>query len=272
MKTSLRRQGKTEYEYRPWTEQETALILEHWPKGGLRVCRPLFPDRNAGSIKNKASGLNLRIEGRAPIQRQPASEWIDAQIRRAYASGTPKLAALARRIDRKPGWIKWRANELGLRRSSGTEPNTLWTDAEDKIIESCIDRSLSLAAVQRHLRRAGHLRTLNAVRYRVWVRHGGFRRGHYTVREVSEIFGVSMFLVRSWIESGKLKAKKELGLSVDGLSEKPGIFHIQPAAISRFMRANLSAWDHRKMRKEVLIDFLLGEKEALGDLTQIRIA
>jgi hypothetical protein len=57
-----------------------------------------------------------------------------------------------------------------------------------------------------------------------------------------------------------------------GLSDAPGNYQITPGSISRFMRENLGAWDHRKMRKEVLVDFLLGTANATGPLDELRPA
>jgi hypothetical protein len=255
-------------DYREWSTEETTLLCETWPQGGMRACRPLFPDREYGSIKGKAEKLGLRVAGRAAHRAQGSTDWIDAQIRREYATGAPKVKALAKRLDRTYGWVKWRAGELGVRRATGSEPYMSWTPEEDAIIQRGLDDEKSVTQIQRRLRLAGHLRTGESIRRRVWLNYGGFNRAYYSPNETAQLFGVCYDQVMQWIKAGKLFARREPGISVtDGAGMQ---YHIYPTSISKFMREHLTLWDHRKMRKEVLVDFLLGENAALGALDQLK--
>jgi hypothetical protein len=258
--------------YAEWTPEEIDLLVEHWPKGGMKACRPLFPHRNPGSLRGKAEGLGLKMEGRGRYTRQESTEWIDAQIRREYATGAPKLKPLAQRLQRHKGWVKWRAGVLGVRRPRDTVPHSRWSAEEDAILVAAVDDERSVTQMQRRLRAAGYLRSLESIRSRIWKQHGGFRRGHYAIGEVSEMFGVGNETVRAWIHSGKLAAQRKPGVSMAGLGVGPGNYQITPGSISRFMREHLGAWDHRKMRKEVLVDFLLGQAFPLGALDELRPA
>jgi len=258
--------------YVPWTPEEIDLLRAHWPTGGQRVCQALFPERSPDSIRGKADALGIRILGRAPWVRQPTSEWIDAQIRREYATGAPRLKNLASHINRHVGWIKWRAGELGVRRTAGTTPYLHWLPEEDAILEAALDDECSVGQMQRRLREAGYLRTPQGIRRRVWENHGGVRRSHYTPGEVATLFGVHYDTVYKWIAKGKMDAQRKPGLTMTGLTEGPGNHQITPQAISRFMRQHVAAWDHRKMRKEVLVDFLIGQDKALGRLDELREA
>jgi hypothetical protein len=244
--------------------------MTHWPQTGGRYLKTILPNRSYTMIRGFAARLGLRVENRSPRTVQPTSDWIDAAIRREYATGHPRLTPLGRQIDRKPGWIKWRAGVLGLRRPAYTEPHSAWTAAEDALLEECINAGQSIGQMHRRLHAAGYRRPMEGIRSRVWTVHGGFRREYYTASEVSTLFGVDEKLVGQWIHSGKLKARMAQGPSTAGMMEGAGHWHVAPHAISQFMRAHVTLWDHRRMRKEVLIDFLLGENAALGALDQLK--
>jgi hypothetical protein len=255
-----------------WDDEQDALMKAHWPKGGLRVVRSLFPSRTDGSLQKRALVLGLKVKGRAPIRKQGSTEWIDAQIRREWAGGTPDVRALARRVDRKYGWVKWRAGELGVRRPAETDSDDRWLPEEDRIIEHGINESWSVTRIQRHLKAAGYRRSPHGIRFRVWQQHGGWNRNYYTAQETAVLFGCAKEVVYRWIETGKLRARRAPGMSVTDSPKSGGFYHVAPTAISAFMREHVSAWDHRRMRKEVLMDFLIGHDKALGRLDELREA
>jgi excisionase family DNA binding protein len=255
-----------------WDDAQDALMKAHWPQGGLRAVRPLFPTRPDGSLQKRARALGLKVDNRAPIVRQASSDWIDAQIRREYATGTPDIRALAKRVDRKFGWVKYRAGVLGVRRSWETDSKDVWVEAEDQIIEHGINEGWNIARIQRRLRAAGHRRSPQGIRIRIWKHHGGWSRNYYTAQEAAALFGVSKEVVYRWIETGKLSARRMPGASITETPKSGGFYHVAPAAISAFMRHHVNLWDHRRMRKEVLMDFLIGHDKALGRLDELREA
>jgi hypothetical protein len=257
--------------YQEWTPEQNAILIDAWKRGGLKTSQPLFPDRTPGSLRGRANRLGLYVAGRNGYIRQPANDWIDAQIRREYATGAPKLKPLARRLSRTLGWVKWRAGELGLRNPASTEPYASWTAAEDAIIEGAIDDDASVRLMKKRLAAAGYRRSLESIRRRVWGLHGGFRRGYYTSGEVAALFGVDRDLVQKWINAGALIASRRPGQSMDaGRSSGARHYKISPHAISRFMREHPTLWDHRKMRREALLEFLLGEHKALGRIDELQ--
>jgi len=67
-------------------------------------------------------------------------------------------------------------------------------------------------------------------------------------------------------------ANRAPGPSVTQKPESGGFWHVAPDAVSAFMRLHVAAWDHRRMRKEVLMDFLIGHDKALGRLDELREA
>jgi excisionase family DNA binding protein len=255
-----------------WDDAQDELMKTHWPQGGLRAVRPLFPTRPDGSLQKRARVLGLKVDNRAPDRRQTSNDWIDAQIRHEWASGSPDIRALAKRIDRKYGWVKWRAGELGVRRSWETDVKDRWSPEEDRIVEHGINEGWNIARIQRHMKTAGYRRSPAGIRCRVWEQHGGWNRNYYTAQETAALFGVSKEAVYRWIETGKLRAKRGPGMSVVQKPENGGFYHVAPAAISAFMREHVGAWDHRRMRKEVLMDFLIGADKALGRLDELREA
>jgi len=267
-KTTRRRRAPRQ----EWDDAQDELMRENWPKGGLRAVRPLFPTRPDGSLQKRALVLGLKVANRAPIRRQDSTDWIDAQIRREWAGGAPDIRTLAKRIDRKYGWVKWRAGELGVRRSWETDNKDVWIPEEDRIVEHGINECWSITRIQRHLKAAGYRRSPAGIRYRVWEQHGGFNRSYYTAQETAALFGVGKEVVYRWIETGKLRAKRAPGPSVTQKPENGGFYHVAPAAISAFMREHVAAWDHRRMRKEVLMDFLIGHDKAVGRLDELREA
>jgi len=267
-KTTRRRRAPRQ----EWDDAQDELMRENWPKGGLRAVRPLFPTRPDGSLQKRARTLGLKIEHREPDRRQTSTDWIDAQIRREWAGGAPDIRALAKRIDRKYGWVKWRAGELGVRRSLETDNKDPWIPEEDRIVEHGLDECWNIARIQRHLRAAGYRRSPAGIRCRVWEQHGGWNRSYYTAQETAALFGVGKEVVYRWIETGKLRAKRAPGVSVTQPPESGGFWHVAPDAVSAFMRQHVAAWDHRKMRKEVLMDFLIGQDKAVGRLDELREA
>lgn len=257
---------------KPWTAEEIAVVAERWPLGGYRACAPHLPDRDHNRIRYMANRLGVKIVGRKVYEVRPMTEFIAAAIRREYATGTPNLAALGRRIDRNVGWIKHHADVLGVRRPHGTLPHEPWTTAEDAILTECLDRGVGVEQMRRRLLAVGCYRTRHAIRLRVWAVYGGFCREYYNGSEVAALFGIDCSVIRRWIREGKLRATRGPYPASEGEPAAASFYHVAPNAISAFMREYPTLWDHRKMRKEVLMDFLLGRDKAIGRLDELREA
>ena len=84
----------------PWTDADLAYLRAHWPLGGWRVVKAYFTaqGRSSDAVGTKANLLGLHVTGRKSYRKQGSTEWIDACLRREYASGRPKLKALARQV------------------------------------------------------------------------------------------------------------------------------------------------------------------------------
>ena len=246
----------TQKDYVYWTRAELDLLSDAWAKGGLKAAREALPGRSDDSLRGKAHSLGVTIAGRKKHERYKPSEFVDAAIRRAYLDGRPNLAELSKCVNRPRDWLKWRAGELGVRRQLAGG-GAVWTDMEDAIVTEGSDAGLSITAIQARLKRAGFGRSVGAVGCRVVALKIGFSRNWWSANEVGELFGIDAHVVVRWIQAGLLRATRKSGNSNRSPTDERIKMHaIQPDDVRRFMIENPSAWDHRKMRKEVLLDML----------------
>lgn len=246
--------------YQPWTQAEIQALIDTWPHGGIRAARAALPGRTDQQLKGKSYALNLVVLGKKAYRRFETSEFIDAAIRRAYRTGKPDLAALEKTTGRDAGWLKYRAQVLGVSTVRGGRPNCNWTPDEDALLSAGADQSLSVTTIQSRLRKAGHQRSLAAITSRITTLGLSLRRDAWTASDVSQIFDLDLHSVRRWISSGALPAKRCGGLTGRANPDAETFWSIQPEAIRDFMLRNPEKWDHRRMRKEVLLDLLCGRE------------
>lgn len=238
----------------PWTRAELDLMVEQWPKGGIRVVAPLMPYRSHVSLRGKADYLGLNIEGRKRPEKYQPSEFIDAVIRRAYQTGAPNLTSLERATGRHRGWIKWRAAAMGLSVTQGGN-HAPWSAAENAMLQDGIDAGKSATAMHRALKLAGYHRSLSATASQIFKLGLSFTRDWWTANDVALMFAIDHKSIVRWLENGWLVATKERGPS----AYKPAsamLWKIKPDAVRRFMLAYPEKWDHRRMNREILLDLL----------------
>lgn len=248
----------------PWTASDLAILRAEYPKGGYRAVQARLPDRSETAIRGAANREQLHVAGRTYVK-QPATEWIDAAIARAYRESprAPDVAALAKRLGRTKGWVKWRAQELGVaRRGFGAEgaPGTPWTPDEDALLESLIERGLTISTIGKKLRAAGYRRSLSAVSCRVYILGLRFERDFLTASDVARLLNIDWSVVGGWIAAGHLRARRESGPSAVEPSGK--LWRIERTALRRFLIAHPRRWDHRRVRIEILLELLCGATEA----------
>lgn len=247
--------------YIPWTADEITALIEAWPRGGIKAAREALPGRSEDSLRGKADALNLTIPNRKKYERYAPSEFIDAALKRAYFQGRPDLPALEKTLQRPRGWLKYRAGTLGLRSQAVGRPDCNWLPAEDAIVVEGHDRGLSVTAIHKRLRNAGHQRSLNAVCCRIQVLDLSFNRNWWNARQVAAIFGIDSSSILRWIDQGWLAGKRSAGPSaLVELEDHQKMWAIQPQAVRDFMLRYPEKWDHRKVRKEVLLDLLCPER------------
>lgn len=247
---------RTPETYHRWTREELDAVVEHWPKGGFRAVSPHLPGLSPDSVRGKAWALGLRIPGRAPHRRQPTSDRIDAAILRDYLGGRPNLRSLERATGRHSGWLKRRAAELGVA-AGAKRRNAPWTAEEDAAVAAGIDVGKPLSSVRAAVNRAGAGRSVSAVAKRVHVLGLMWNRDWWTASDVAKMFGVDQTVVARWIGQNLLAAERATGPSQIGVTETAmKYWKIGQKAVVAFMAAHPEQWDHRKMRKEVLLDLL----------------
>lgn len=252
----------------PWTDRETEIVKAVYPTGGYAAVAAAILaecgiERSVNSMRGAVKREKLRRVGRTYIQ-QPTNPDIDACIERAYRNGKPDVHALARRLGRTHGWTKWRARELGVAKGL---PDTVWTAAEEALLESLAERGYTVSVMYRKFRAAGYKRTLTAIRQRVGRMGLSFERDFWNASDVGKAFGRDGKDVLRWIEKGWLKAKQGRGPSVDDLPplERKLMWQVKPAHLRDFMLRYPHEWDHRRMQKEVLLDVLCGDRHGLNN-------
>lgn len=246
--------------YRAWTADELNLLSEAWVRGGLKAARAVLPGRSDYSIKGKAESLMLRLAGRKPYERYEPSEFVDAALKRAYAKGRPDLIALSKTLQRPKGWLKYRAGILGLRNELDRHGRH-WSDAEDEIVRTGQDRGLGVPAIRKRLVQAGYRRSLTAVCCRLQNLELGFNRNWWTATQVAAIFNIDIHSVLRWIDQGWLTATRKQGPSaIMESEERRQLWAIRPESVRDFMLRHPGKWDHRRVRKEVLLDLLCPER------------
>lgn len=241
-------------------------LIARYPTGGCRAVQRVLPERSLESIRGKAAYLKLNITGRAPLIRHESTEWIDAQIRRAYRQPRPGIKALAALTGCADGWLKYRARLLGLCAPVGAASR--WTEPELALLTEGRNASRGIDRIHTLLRAAGFNRTLSAIKNKLADLEIGYARSWYSAQEVAQLMGVSWSVVRRWIDKGALKARRGVGPSSEKtLAEVELRFQmhqIDVNALRAFMRAYPHEWDHRRLRKEVLLDLLLGGESGLN--------
>jgi len=251
----------------PWAEWELEALKAAWMEGGLAAAQQALPHRSSGSLRGKAELLDVHVQGRKPYQKQPSSEWVDAAIRRAYRTPSPCLKQLSRELDRPVGWLKWRAGALGVRHLV-ERYNRRWTEVENDILKEGVEAGYAASTLQQQLKMAGFKRSLSAVADQVRNLRLGWNRPWYTASEIGQLLGIESKSVAQWIAKGWLKATRGVGVSsplrADDLEERRLQYQITVPALRKFLLAHPRAWDHRRVRIEVLLDLLCGGEHGLA--------
>lgn len=241
-----------------WTTPEVQVLREHYPTGGVRACLERLPGRDAPGIYARAAKNGIKRAGQRERRTWAPSEWVDAQIKRAYADGSNvrgAVAELARRIDRPRDWISRRAVQLGLVQPR-YKPGP-WSAEELAILEE--HYTLSPRAIAARLRKAGYSRTETAVI--VQRKRCGLRASddpdRWCARQLADAMGVEVHKVLRWIERGMLKATRQG-------DEAPWAIHRRD--VRAFLITHLGDWDHRRCEQLWLVEILAGSVGESGKL------
>jgi hypothetical protein len=251
-----------------WTAEEIAILEREWPKAGYAGVRELLPQRSLCQIRGMVGRRQIHVEGRAYVK-QPATEWIDAAIVRAYrtAPKKPDIKALAKSLGRTHGWVKWRAQVLGVARfgiSAIGKPHQIWTDEENACLEQGIERGLSVPGLHNRLKRQGYHRSHGAIHEQLCKLGMKVDRNWWTALETAQALAVDESVIRTWINRGWLKAQKRHGPTADPAQTEPAFWAIDRKDLRQFLQSYPRAWDHRRVRIEVLLELLCFDKNRQG--------
>lgn len=248
-----------------WNDAEIEVLRETYPLGGIRAVLERLPHLTHNAVRRKVELLHLRMLNRAPYRKQSSNEWIDAAIQREYKNGLPNLQALAKTLGREYGWVKWRASVLGCCRTQG-KTWTAWTMAEDALLDRCLDKSMPITGIRKRFLAAGFPRSLSAIASRISVRGLSVTRDFWTANDVAKALVVDLHSVLRWLSDGKLRGMRGTGPSAETVSTDPRrlLWQVKPRDVKKFMIAYPECWDHRKLKREVLIDLLAGEEYGLS--------
>lgn len=244
-----------------WTTAELDILKCNWPKGGYALVKDLLPHRTHNQLRAAAYRLQLRVEGHSYVK-QPATEWIDAAIVRAYRTSpkSPNLKALAKSLGRTLGWIKWRAQILGVARVG---IGTIWTPEENNLLESGVERGLSAVGIHSAMKRAGYCRSISAIVEQINKQGMTLDRPWWTARDTAKALNVEEGVIGIWIKRGWLKAKKTHGPTSEAKTD-PSWWAIDRKDLRQFLLTYPRAWDHRRVRIEMLLEMLCFDSKQKG--------
>lgn len=216
----------------PWTPEANDRLRALWIAGQKTAAIAADLGRTPCSITEQARRLGLpRKQHWARVTPTPE---MDQAIRAEYAGTRVGIGRrIAQRFNVDPGWVKTRARQLGLTRSTQRYLSP-WTAEEDEIIEEMHDRG-GVRFVANQLKKAGYARSHHAILCR--VHHLGLRwksREVYNAGEVAAAMGVDSKTITRWIGFGYLKARKS-NVSDFHQEEEPHNWLIKPTDIRRFL-------------------------------------
>lgn len=238
-----------------WTAREEKLLRQNYPIGGLALAAAVLPEREEGSIYQRAASLGLRSPraGQFRNERFQTNEHIDGLIRRTY-QGTPykgMVADCARTVNRPRWWVGKRAMILGLKAPRTKEPP--WCEAEVAIAEKMASRRPE--NIRKALKRAGFARTETGIV--VKIKRLGISRvdpDRFSATGLAVAMGVDGKTVTRWIINGLLKCEKRgtARVAMQGGDE----WSIHYKDVRRFVIENAAVVDIRKVDKFWFIELL----------------
>lgn len=261
---------------KPWSDEDKALLREHYPETGTSTLRRLMPDRTIRQIRAMARWLGLSISPnkRNTSAKAPWTEKDDLYLRKNYwrvrkkTDPTTKLS-IGRALGRTDWEITRRAAALGLVRQSKKQPD--WTDEEIEYLAEHAGRSTEWLRLAMR-RRGWPLRTVTAIitrRKMIGARVAG-NGSVYSAGELARLMGTSSREVCSWIKRQMIDAKPRTA-SVDpnhgGVGDR---WEIKPEAVKRFIFKHPAYIDLGAVDKDWFLSVLEPEKVPRPTLRQAK--
>lgn len=199
-----------------WTTTQERILQQYYPIGGTRECLIRLPTRSINAIRIHARTLGLkappyrRTQGMRKVE---STNVIDSAIRLGFGNQKPGfLLKLASRVRRNEPWIKRRAAELGI--VILPLRNKDWCPEEDRVLATEAEKGASLLGLVSLLNRHGFIRSLPAVRSRLFRLEVALYRDcettdTYNVVQLAALFGVEWQTAKKWILLLDLPAERE---------------------------------------------------------------
>lgn len=184
---------------------------------------------------------------------------IDREIVRIYQSGKRgAIKAFAEKIDRPYAWVRYRAEQLGIR-NPRCKPHggIAWNDPQElEIVETWAH--CNVLTIQRKLKKAGYYRRPYAIENQVRkMKLDRMDPDYYRGIELAGLLGVSHQIIGRWVKNGFLEATKRdnrLRMYSDDVHQ----LWIKRTALKTFIREYPQMVDLRKVDRLWFIDLVLG--------------
>lgn len=230
-----------------WTDEEKAVLLEHFPKSGAKACQARLPSRTITTIYQQAYKLGLKAPNAPEARERHAyGPEMDERIRAAWPElkGRGAVIGLADRLGVPRWWLSKQAARLGLSKPHSKEPR--WTEAEDALMTKVPLHDPHRAALI--FREHGYSRTATAIVVRA-KRLDLSRRTHETLsaRGAARILGVDDKTVTTWCIAGDIKAGRRGSKRL--VQQGGDAWAIEPADLRRFIIDHIERIDIRKVEK-----------------------
>lgn len=261
---------------KPWSDEDKALLREHYPKTGTMALRDMMPDRTIRQIRAMASllGLFVDLKKRNSSTKAAWTEKEDIYLRKNYwrvrkRTDPTTKRTIAMALKRSEWEITRRASALGLLRHSKKQPH--WTEEEIEFLAEHAGRSTDW--VRMAMKRLGWpLRTETSIakmRKRIGltvVCNGSV----YSAGELARLIGTSSKEICSWIKRGMLDAKPRTE-SIDpnhgGVGDR---WEIKPESVKRFIFKHPAYIDFGAVDKDWFLSILEPEKAPRPTLRQAK--
>lgn len=237
-----------------WSIEELDAVRKYWPIGGYSAAGKHLPKRTIKAVRRMAIELGVKAPVPAACREDFANYYppdpnTDRIITEAYKAGKG-ANEIAKLTGRKPGWIKYRAVNLGVRMAR--TPVKRWEEKELEIVYENAGKSLQV--IQRKLDYQGFKRTELAIRHALNRYQIDNTPDDYTAADFARLMGVSATAVTNWITKGWLKARKYQRMNPEPL--EPHRHWIKPSDAREFIISSVAHINIGKCDKYWLVDLL----------------
>lgn len=261
--------GKPRHE-RYWSEEENAVLREHYATKGAAYCASLLPKRRARQVYHHAIALGLK-RGNQPLVRQPKT-LLTAELAATIRERWPELAGrgavqrLAEELGLKRDTLSKFALQLGLTLPHKKEPP--WTASEDDLLSRMLPKS-SPAVLVGIFRDHGFVRSESAIRIHAKRLQLSTRwRATLSARQAAAILGIDDKTATELCIEGRLKAERRESKRLPQQGGKP--WSIRREDLRQYIIDNIERIDIRKVDRVAFVDVLVSEAPAIaGDVASV---